>query len=143
MKRIELRNAKAEDWPIIRQLHQDHQKAQGTKYELPPLFDGRGNQNPKIPICLVCVDEDDHIHQCVYVEAVAEMRFVGCHNPKATYFARHEADGLAYALKLLGYRFIECYVPMQLKKMIAKPLTRAGFKYKGRELAYFSRDLRG
>lgn len=141
MKRITLRDATAEDWPIIQLLHVEHQKAQGTNYELPVLFWG-SKRNPQIPICLVCVDEDDRIHQCVYVESVAELRFVGCHNPKATAFSRREADGLAYVLKLLGFRFLECYIPRKLKKAISKPLKRAGFEDKDSELSYFSRDLR-
>ena len=141
MKRIELRDATSEDWPIIQLLHVEHQNKQGTNYELPALFLGN-KRNPQIPICLVAVDENDHIEQCVYVESVAELRFVGCHNPKATAFSRREADGLSYILKLMGFRFLECYVPRQLKKAISKPLKRAGFEDKDQELSYFSRDLR-
>lgn len=142
MKKIVLRDATAEDYPIIQQIHAEHQAAQGTSYELPILFDGKGNRNPMIPVCLVCVDENDHIYQCVYVESVAEMRFVGCHNPKATAFSRREIDGLSYVLRLMGFRFIECYVPRKLKNAIGKPLKRAGFKDKDKELSYWSRDLR-
>lgn len=140
MKRITLRDATAEDEPIIQLLHVEHQKTQGTNYELPVLFWG-SKLNPRIAVCLVGVDEDDRIHNCIYVEAVAEMRFVGC-DPKATAFSRREADGLAYILKLMGYRFLECYVPRKLKKAIGKPLKRAGFEDKDLELSYFSRDLR-
>lgn len=142
MKKITLRDAEASDYPIIQQIHIDHQAAQGTKYELPVLF-ANGKKNPMIPICLVAVDDDDHIYQCVYVEATAELRFVGCHSAKATAFSRREADGLSYVLKLMGFRFLETYVPQQLRKAISKPLKKAGFQDKGDELAYFSRDLRG
>jgi hypothetical protein len=38
MRRIVLRQATREDWPAIQQLHQEHQAAQGTNYELPWLF---------------------------------------------------------------------------------------------------------
>ena len=141
MKRIVLRDATAEDWPIIQQIHADHQAAQGTFYELPTLF-ANGKRNPMVPVCLVAVDENDHIEQCIYIEATAEMRFIGCHNPKATAFSRREADGLSYVLRLMGFRFIECYVPRKLKSAIGKPLKRAGFKDKDKELSYWSRDLR-
>jgi hypothetical protein len=46
-------------------------------------------------------------------------------------------------LKLQGFRWLECFVPRQLKKMIQKPLQRAGFDCVDRELAHFAKDLRG
>lgn len=136
MKKIVLREATPEDWPAIVQLHCEQQAAQGTNYELPALF------GPQIAVVLVGVDERGTIHNCIYVERIAEMRFVGC-DAKATAFSRREADGLAYLLKLKGYRYLECYVPRKLKKYIEKPLRLAGFQDKEAELAYFSRDLRG
>jgi hypothetical protein len=133
--KLSFRNAVLEDWPAIVKLHQDQQQAQGTSYELPYLF------ALNIPIALVGVDEERTIRQCFYCEAVAELRFVGC-DPKATAFSQREADGLCYLLKLMGYRYLECFVPRQLKKMIRKPLLRARFEDKDEELSYFSRDLR-
>jgi hypothetical protein len=135
MKRIVLREATEKDWPAIVQLHRKHQAGQGTNYELPYLFD------PQIAIALVGVDEHDSIHNCIYVETIAEMRFVGC-DAKATAFSRREIDGLAYVLKLRGLRWLECFVPRMLKKMIGKPLRRAGFTCVDRELAHFAKDLR-
>lgn len=136
MKRIVLRQATEEDWPAIVRLHSAHQAAQRTNYELPYLF------CPQIAVALVGVDDEGTIHNCVYVERIAEMRFVGC-DAKATAFSRREADGLAYVLKLQGYRWLECFVPRQLKKFIEKPLKRAGFECVDRELAHFAKDLRG
>jgi hypothetical protein len=135
MKRIVLREATDEDWPAIIQLHIEHQAAQGTNYELPNLF------APQIAIALVGVDEEGTIHNCIYVETIAEMRFVGC-DAKATAFSRREIDGLAYVLKLKGLRWLECFVPRRLKKAIGKPLRRAGFTCVDRELAHFAKDLR-
>jgi hypothetical protein len=136
MKRITLRAATLEDWPRIQQLHQEHQSAQGTNYELPWLF------GPAIAIALVGVDGDRMIHNCIYVETIAELRFVGCH-PKATAFGQREIAGLSYVLKLQGFRWLECFVPRPLKKMIEKPLRRAGFDCVDHELAHFTKDLRG
>jgi hypothetical protein len=135
LKPITLREATTEDWPVIVALHVEHQKAQGTNYELPYLF------GPQIAIALVGMDEAGKIHNCIYVEAVAEMRFIGC-NAKATAFSMREIHGLAYVLKLKGFRWLECYVPRKLKRLIQKPLQKAGFSCADRELSHFTRDLR-
>jgi hypothetical protein len=153
MRRITLRQATQQDWPAIQRLHQEHQAAQGTNYELPNLF------GPAIAIALVGVEDPgahpgQHpgthgatgtgggaIRNCIYVETIAELRFVGC-DPKATAFGRREIEGLSYVLKLQGFRWLECFVPRPLKKMIQKPLRRAGFTCVDRELAHFAKDLR-
>ena len=79
------------------------------------------------------------------VAGLAEMgkkiMVVGC-DPKATAFCGRDVEGLSYAIKLLGFRWLECFVPRQLKKMIQKPLRRAGFACVDRELAHFTKDLR-
>jgi hypothetical protein len=136
MKRITLRQATAQDWPVILELHRQHQASQGTDYELPYLF------GPAIAVALVGVDEDGVIRNCIYVERIAEMRFVGC-DAKATAFGRREIAGLSYVLRLQGYRWLECFVPRPLKPMIRKPLQKAGFACVDRELAHFTKDLRG
>jgi hypothetical protein len=135
MKRITLRVATLEDWPRIQQLHQEHQSAQGTNYELPWLF------GPSIAVALVGVEEDGMIRNCIYVETIAELRFVGCH-PKATAFGRREIAGLSYVLKLQGFRCLDCFVPRRLKALIRKPLERAGFMCIDTELSLFAKDLR-
>ncbi len=134
MRRISLRQASPEDWPKIQQLHREHQTAQGTDYELPWLF------GPAIAVALVGVEETGTIRNCIYVEAVAELRFVGC-DAKATAFGRREIEGLSYVLKLQGFRWLECFVPRSLKRMIGKPLQRAGFACVDRQLAHFTKDL--
>jgi hypothetical protein len=136
MKRIALRQANQEDWPEIQQLHRQHQATQGTNYELPWLF------GPAIAVALVGVEDGGPIRNCVYVEMIAELRFVGC-DPKATAFCRREIERLSYILKFQGFRWLECFVPRQLKKAIRKPLERAGFTCVDRELAHFTKDLRG
>lgn len=136
MKPILLRNATREDWPVIVDLHRRQQEAQGTSYELPHLF-----ATPSITVVLVGEDETGKIHNCIYVECTAEMRFVGC-NAKATAFSRREIDGLVYLLKLKGFRFLETYIPRKLKKLIHKPLSKAGFECVDKELAHYVRDLR-
>jgi hypothetical protein len=136
MKRVMLRQATREDWPAIQQLHREHQTKQGTNYELPWLF------GPAIAVALVGVEESGIIRNCVYIERVAELRFVGC-DAQATAFCRREVDGLSYLLKLQGFRWLECFVPRPLKRMIQKPLLRAGFVCVDRELAHFAKDLRG
>jgi hypothetical protein len=135
MKRISLRAAIPEDWPRIQQLHREHQAAQGSDYELPWLF------GPAIAVALVGVDEEGAIRNCIYVERVAELRFVGC-DPKATAFGRREIAGLSYVLKLQGFRCLDCFVPRKLKAMIRKPLERAGFRCTDTELSLFTKDLR-
>jgi hypothetical protein len=135
MTRVTLREATKEDWPAIVSLHVEHQAAQGTNYELPYLF------SPQIAIVLVGVDEAGTIHNVVYFEKVAEMRFIGC-DAKATAYSRREIAGLAYVLKLQGFRWLECYVPRKLKRMIQKPLQKAGFACVDRELSHFTKDLR-
>ena len=136
MRRVTLRQATRNDWAAIQQLHHEHQAAQGTDYELPWLF------GPAIAVALVGVEENGNIRNCVYVEQIAELRFVGC-DARATAFSRREVEGLTYLLKLLGFRWLECFVPRRLNKMIRKPLLRAGFICVDRELAHFTKDLRG
>jgi len=136
MKKITLRQATCEDWPAIQRLHREHQAAQGTNYELPWLF------GPAIAIALVGMEENGTLRNCVYVERVAELRFVGC-DARATAFSRREVEGLSYLLKLQGFRWLECFVPRPLQKMIQKPLLRAGFACVDGELAHFTKDLRG
>jgi hypothetical protein len=135
MRRITLRQATLRDWPAIQKLHREHQAAQGTNFELPYLF------GPAIAIALVGVEAEGTIRGCIYVERIAELRFVGC-DPRTTAFCGREIEGLTYVLKLLGFRWLECFVPRQLKKMIQKPLRRAGFACVDRELAHFAKDLR-
>ncbi|MGC2400638.1 MAG: hypothetical protein WA510_12670 [Acidobacteriaceae bacterium] len=136
MRRVTLRLATREDWPAIQQLHREHQSRQGTNYELPWLF------GPAIAVALVGVEESGVIRNCVYVERIAELRFVGC-DARATAFCRREIEGVTYLLKLQGFRWLECFVPRRLKKIIQKPLLRAGFDCVDRELAHFAKDLRG
>ncbi len=136
MKRITLRQATPADWPAIRQLHREHQASQGTDYELPDLF------HPIICVVLAGVDDEGVIRNCVYVETIAELRVVGC-DPKAIAFGRRDIQGLSKALKSAGFRWLECFVPQPLKQMIQKPLERAGFTCVDRELAHFTKDLRG
>ena len=135
MRRITLRQAAPQDWPLIQQLHREHQAAQGTNYELPNLF------GPSIAIALVGVEEGGAVRNCIYVETIAELRFVGC-DPKATAFGRREVAGLSYVLKLQGFRCLDCFVPRKLKAMIRKPLERAGFQCIDTELSLFTKDLR-
>ncbi len=135
MKRVTLRQATHADWPAIQQLHREHQAAQSTNYELPELF------GPAIALALVGTDDGGVIRNCVYIETVAELRFVGC-DPRATAFCRREIDGLSYVLKRMGFRWLECFVPRPLAKMIQKPLQRAGFTCVDSELAHFTKDLR-
>lgn len=133
--KLSFRNAEPSDWEALKLLHVEQQQAQGTKFELPNLF------SKQFPIVIVGCDDAGVIRQCFYVESVAELRFIGC-DPHATALSQREADALCYWLKLLGFRWLECFVPRQLAKAIAKPLRRARFKYKGKSLAYFTRDLR-
>ena len=136
MRRITLRPATHDDWPAIEQLHQEQQAAQGTDYELPNLF------GAAIAIALVGVEDTGRIRTCLYVERIAELRFVG-RDPIATAFCRREIAGLSYVLKLQGFRWLECFVPRPLQKQIHKPLERAGFACVDHELAHFAKDLRG
>ena len=136
MEAIHLRLATPEDWPAIERLHREQQAAQGTDYELPWLF------GPSIAVALAGVDGQGRLRNCIYVEQVAELRFVGC-DAAATAFGRRQIHGLCYALRLKGFRWLECFVPRPLKAAIGKPLTKAGFVCVDRELSHFARDLRG
>lgn len=135
MNRITYRDATPEDWEDIKSFHVEQQRLQKTNYELPWLW------GKNFPVVLVGIDEDGKLRNCFYTELVPELRFVGC-DPRATAFSQREADGLCYVLKLMGFRYLECFVPRKLKKAISKPLKRARFKDKDKELSYFSRDLR-
>jgi hypothetical protein len=135
VKRITLRQATRTDWPAILKLHRAQQVAQGTHYELPDLF------GPAIAIALVGTEDSGAIRTCLYVERIAELRFVGG-DPAATAFCRRQIAGLSYVLKLQGYRWLECFVPRTVKKQIEKPLQQAGFTCVDEELAHFTRDLR-
>ncbi len=138
MKSLSLRVATRADWPAIVARHQEQQKLQGTNYELPELF---GRHAHAVAVVLVTVDESDEVQNVVYVERIAEMRFVGT-DPQATAIARREIDGLAFLLRMQGYRWLECFVPRQLAASIGKPLMAAGFENKDEELSHFTRDLR-
>jgi hypothetical protein len=135
MRRVTLRPATPADWPAILTLHRAQQTAHGTHYELPDLF------GQAIAIALVGVEENGAIRTCLYVERIAELRFVGG-DPAATAFCRRQIAGLSYVLKLQGYRWLECFVPRTLKKLIEKPLQQAGFTCVDEELAHFAKDLR-
>jgi len=128
--------ATPEDWPAVLALHRAQQAAQGTNYELPWLF------GPSIAIALVGVDRGGQIRNCIYAERVAELRFVGA-DARATARAQREIAGLAYVLRQQGLRWLECFVPRPLLAIIRKPLERAGFTCVDRELAHFTKDLRG
>ena len=140
MKPLTTRFAKKEDWPRILELHREQCKKWGTNYELPYFW------SPNIPVALVAVDENGLIHEAFYVERTAELRFVGV-NPRATAHLQRESRGLAYVLRHLGYRWLECFVPrkkvrrLDLVKSIAKPLQRAGFKDKTKDFAHFALDM--
>jgi hypothetical protein len=136
VRSIILRPATREDWPAILQLHHAQQTAQGTHYELPNLF------GQAIAIALVGVEDNGAIRTCLYVERIAELRFVGG-DAIATAFSRRQIAGLSYVLKLQGYRWLECFVPRPFKKLIQKPLQQAGFTCVDEELAHFAKDLRG
>lgn len=136
MKRVSLRNAVPGDWPAIQTLHQRQNEQQGTNYELPYLWGAH------IAVALVGVDENGAIVQALYVERVAEMCFIGA-DPRGTAYARREIEGLSWILKGLGYRWLHCLVPKKLADAIAKPLQRAGFDRRAKEIVLFTRDLRG
>ena len=109
MKRISLRQATRDDWPRILEVHREHQAAQGTNYELPWLF------GPAIAIALVGVEESGTIRNCIYVETIAELRFVGC-DPKATAFSRREIEGLSYVSKAPGLSLAGVFCPPATEK---------------------------
>jgi hypothetical protein len=140
VRRITLRQATPNDWPAILELHRAQQAAQSTNYELPNLF------GPAIAIALVGVEENgagnEVIRTCLYVERIAELRFVGG-DATATAFSRRQIAGLSSVLRLQGYRWLECFVPRPFKKLIGKPLQQAGFHCVDDELAHFAKDLRG
>ena len=138
MKKLTTRFAEPEDWPEIVELHREQSKKWGTNYELPYLW------GDNIPVAVVAIDEAGKIQEAYYVERTAELRFVGT-NPVATAHLQRESENLAYNLRKMGYRWLECFVPRKRKlpKMIAKPLRRAGFESTGPELAHFTKDLRG
>lgn len=134
--KLVFRNAVPGDWEAIAALHKDQQATQGTNFELPWLF------SPPVVQILVGVDESGVIRHCFYGEAVIEMRHIGC-DPRCTAQAQRQSEGFAYVLKLMGYRWLEVFVPRKLAKSIGKPLRRAGFTCVDKELAHFTRDLRG
>lgn len=147
MKPLVTRFATPEDWPRIRALHLEQNEKWGTHYELPYLW------TDNIPVAVVAVDDGGTIREAFYVERTAELRFIGV-DPRATAHLRRESEALAYILRSLGYRWLECFVPVtrrwwqfwrktDLVRMIRKPLLKAGFDATGTKLAHFTRDMRG
>jgi hypothetical protein len=133
--KLSFRNATRDDWEAIQQLHRDQQAAQETDYELPWLF-----SHPIKGVIVGC-DAAGVIRQCFYGEAVIEMRFVGC-DPRMTAQSQRQARGFAFIFMQQGYRWMECFVPRPLMRMIGKPLRRAGFECVDEELAHFTMDMR-
>jgi hypothetical protein len=130
MKRIELRNAREEDWKEIQRLHREQCGKWGIEYEEP-------RPGRHIAVALVAEDEHGVIRQAVIVERVAEMCLYGI-DPKATAFSRRDMQALAFLLSGMRYRWVHCLVPRALRKLIAKPLRRAGFADRADELANFT-----
>lgn len=146
MKNLTTRFAEPDDWPAILALHRKQCKQWGTSYELPYFW------SACIPVALVAVDDEGIVRQAFYVESTAELRFVGT-DPRATAHMQRESEGLVYILRMLGYRWLECFVPRSKRwwqfwkrtdtvRMIGKPLKRAGFEQTGSKLAHFTRDMR-
>jgi hypothetical protein len=135
VRKIELRNARPEDWPQIQRLHYEQNERWGFDYEAP--FAG-----PHIATALVAEDSEGKIVQAVIVERIAEMSLYGF-SPKATAHSRRDIDGLRYLLTLQGYRWMHVLVPSFLRAAIAKPLKRAGFLDRSEEISTFTIELQG
>jgi hypothetical protein len=133
MRKIELRNARAEDWPAIQKLHEEQNAKWGMQYEPP-------RPGPHIAVALVGEDRKGNVVQAVIVERVAEMCLYGF-DPKATANSRRDIHGLRYLLDMQGYRWMHCFVPSFLREAIAKPLRKAGFIDRTDELATFTIEV--
>jgi hypothetical protein len=143
VKPIIMRPATPADLPFIERFHAEQNERDGTSYPLPRFFDKAGKLSDRVPVALVgCEEGSDKPVQALWVERRAELMFAGC-NPKATAFARRDADALAAVLSWLGYDGMHCDVPLSLAEQIARPLGAAGFSQNDDRLAHFYKDLRG
>lgn len=133
MRKIELRNARPEDWPAIERLHHEQNAKWGIQYEAP-------RPGPHIAVALVGEDRSGKIVQAVIVERVAEMCLYGF-SPMATANSRRDIRGLRYLLEMQGYRWLHCLVPSFLREAISKPLRKAGFLDRSNELATFTIEV--
>lgn len=143
MKQIILRPATPADLPFIKKFHAEQNERDGTSYPLPVFFDKDGKLTDRTPVVLVgCVEGTDEPVQALWVERRAELMFAGC-DPKATAFARRDADALAGILFWMGYTGMHCDVPLVVSETVSKPLIKAGFTQNDDRLAHFYKDLRG
>ena len=140
MKPIILRPACPSDIDAIERFHRKQNERDGTDYPLTRIFNADGSLSRNVPVALVG-DRGGEPMQALYVERTAELMFAGC-DPKATAFARRDADALCAVLAWQGYTGLHCAVPVALAKAIAKPLKAAGFERTDDRLAHFFRDLR-
>lgn len=127
----------------IRRLHEDQNRAQGTDYALPQLFEmdaeGRWSLTRNMALAFI-VEQDGKPVQAFYFELVPEVCFAGC-DAASTAFARREIDRIAFLLRNMGFTGLNCKVPEHMAETIGAPLSKAGF---GPDdgLAHFFKDLR-
>ncbi len=140
MKPIILRPARPTDMEAIERFHREQNERDGTSYPLTRIFNADGSLARNVAVALVG-EQNGEPKQALYVERTAEMLFAGC-DPKATAFARRDADALCAVLAWQGYTGLHCAVPVALAEAIRKPLEKAGFERTDDRLAHFFRDLR-
>jgi hypothetical protein len=136
----EVRLARPEDWAAIQECHRKQNKRDGTCYPLPPLFAREGGFAPLIALALV-VERDGEILHCMWFESTAvEMMCVGS-DPEGA--ALKSVDFITYLLRGKGLSGIDCKVPRQVEKPIARRLKKAGFHSEDEKFAHYFMDLAG
>lgn len=139
MKPIILRPARIGDMESIKEWHREQNERDGTRYPIVPLFNANGTLSSRVPVALVGEKEGVPV-QSLYVERTAELQFAGC-DPTATAYARRDIDALATILYHLGYRALNCFVPVDRAQAVSKPLLKAGFHETTGEFVHFFKDL--
>lgn len=134
-----VRHARWQDEPLIRRLHEEQNRLQGTTTALPRLFTEEGSYAPNIALAFI-VERDGVAVSSFYFELVPEVCFAGC-DPQATAVARREIDRIAFGLRAMGYTGINCKVPEHMNAHIEKPLYKAGFR-EDVGLVHHFKDLR-
>lgn len=139
MRPIVLRNAMAEDMPMVREFHRRQNERDGTSYPLPHFFRKNGTKTDAVPVALVGVREGELVGS-IYIERRAELMFAGC-DPRMTAFARKDINALISLLSLLGYGGIHCDVPLNVLAGVSPPLETAGFRRNDDRLAHFFMEV--
>jgi len=131
---LKVRLARPEDVPAIHELWDEQEAILGVKVDRPDLF--------KEPVLLTLVVEHrGKIINAFYAEAVVEVCGIGV-DPRGTVAMQRAGSQAMMFFRNRGFRWVRCFVPNRLAKLISKPLSYVGFVDQSDALTHFANDLR-